>query len=476
MKILLINPPCGTRTIGLKNLTKIEPLNLELLGAVLKNYQDVRLVDMEVAPDDLRATLKNFHPDIVGVTSEAVHVDTAKQALRMVRLATPDCLTLVGGHQPTVWPQDFNDPVVDIVVRGEATETILEICETWQNGTQKFNAEDFNHIKGLMLRQGDQLIATEHRPLPVTLDHQPMPDRSLTKQYRSQYYYLWEKRVAAVRSSVGCSFPCTFCSPRIYTNGGFIPRSPELLLEEIEGLEEEFIYLCDDHAFHDPDRMHKLVDMILSKGIKKRYFTYARVDSIAANKELFALWARAGLQLVMSGLESLDYEALKRTGKRVEEGRDVEALDILKDLGIGMSAGFLVEDNFTAKDFQKIDDFVARHPAIILTEYTPLTPLPGTVLHRKVEADIITNDRQFFDLQHFLLPTRTPAKKLYRLMRDAYGRVVLRVFIRAGLWKPKNWSWHYIKMIKGLIKNFFALGNAHKEIDNVIKTNHQLGE
>ncbi|MCF8474031.1 MAG: B12-binding domain-containing radical SAM protein [Emcibacter sp.] len=463
MKVLLINPPCGTRTIGLKNLTKIEPLNLELLGAVLKGRHDVRLVDMEIAPKDLSRVLKDFKPDIVGVTSEVVHVDTAKRALAVARLSAPHCLTVVGGHHPTVWPKDFLDPVVDLIVRGEGTESFAEICDSRAAG-----ATTFDHIAGLMIRDGDKLVPTAPRPLPLTLDHQPMPDRSLTKQYRSQYYYLWEKRIAAVRSSVGCSFPCVFCSPRIYSKGGFISRSPELLVEEIANLEEDFIYLCDDHAFHDPERMYKFADLLLTAGIKKRYFTYARVDSIVANKELFTLWARAGLQLVMSGIESLDYEALKRTGKRVEQGLDVEALNILKDIGIGMSAGFLVEDNFTQKDFAAIDNFAKQHPAIILTEYTPLTPLPGTQLHKKVEDDIVTRDGQFYDLQHFLLPTRTPTKDLYRMMRNAYGKVVIRAFMRVGLWRPKNWSWHYFKMIKGLIRNFFALGNAHIVIEKAI--------
>jgi len=467
MKVLLINPPCGVRTIGLKNLTKIEPLNLELLGATIKGRHEVRLVDMEVAPQDLSRILVDYKPDIVGVTSEVVHVETAKQALAVVRLSAPYCLTVVGGHHPTVWPGDFLDPLIDLIVQGEGTESFAEICDARASG-----ATSFTHIAGLMIRDGDHLVPTAPRPLPLTLDHQPMPDRSLTRRYRSRYYYLWEKNVAAVRSSVGCSFPCVFCSPRIYSNGGFIARSPELLVEEISGLKEDFIYLCDDHAFHNPERMRRLGEMLLSAGIKKRYFTYARVDSIVENRELFALWARVGLQLVMSGLESLDYEALKRTGKRVEEGQGVEALDILRDVGIGMSAGFLVEDNFTKKDFARIDTFVKQHPAIILTEYTPLTPLPGTVLYRKVKDDILLEDRQFYDLQHFLMPTGTPTKKLYRLMRNAYGRVVLRAIMRVGLWRPKNWSWHYVKMLRGLVRNFFALGRA----DTVMKKAIEVGQ
>lgn len=456
MKVLLINPPCGVRTIGLKNIAKIEPLNLELLGAVIGNRHEVRLVDMEVAPKDLDHTLREFIPDIVGVTSEVVHVDTAKRALARARLAAPDCVTVVGGHHPTIWPQDFLDPVVDLVVQGEGTETFAEICDTVAAG-----CSDYHHIAGLMIRRDDVLVPTKPRPLPRTLDHQPMPDRTLTRRYRSKYFYLWERRIAAVRSSVGCSFPCIFCSCRVYSHGGFISRSPQLLLDEIKTLEEDFIYLCDDHAFHDPMRMWELGEMLLSAGIKKRYFTYARVDSIVENRDLFALWARAGLQLVMSGLESLDYEALKRTGKKIEKGLDEEALAILDELGIGMSAGFLVEPHFEQKDFRAIDDYVKKHPAIILTEFTPLTPLPGTPLYRKVEKDLVSGDRQLYDLQHFLLPTQTPPRRLYALMQQAYSRVVRRAIGRLGLWKPQNWSWHYIRMFHGLMRNYKALGQAH---------------
>ena len=86
MRILLVNPPCGPRTIGLKNIAKIEPLGLELVGAGVSREHEVVLVDMEVAPGDLAATLREFTPDVVGVTSEIVHVETALAALREVVL------------------------------------------------------------------------------------------------------------------------------------------------------------------------------------------------------------------------------------------------------------------------------------------------------------------------------------------------------------------------------------------------------
>jgi len=60
MNVLLINPPCGPRTVGLRHIARIEPLNLELLGAAVSGECDVRVVDMEVAPGDLERVLAEF--------------------------------------------------------------------------------------------------------------------------------------------------------------------------------------------------------------------------------------------------------------------------------------------------------------------------------------------------------------------------------------------------------------------------------
>lgn len=85
LNILLINPPCGPRTIGLRNIARIEPLGLEMIGAGVSADHEVRLVDMEVRPADLAEMLQDFRPDVVGITSEIVHVETALAALREVR-------------------------------------------------------------------------------------------------------------------------------------------------------------------------------------------------------------------------------------------------------------------------------------------------------------------------------------------------------------------------------------------------------
>ncbi len=460
MRILLINPPCGPRTLGLNRLACIEPLGLELVGAGVSRQHEVRLVDMMVRPDDLHQTLRTFRPDVAGVTSEIVRVQTALDALRTVRRHVPGCLTVVGGHQATLCPEDFADPVVDLVVLGEGVETFAEICAVRAAGGQRYD-----HIPGLRLRTRDGWLTTPPRPLPLTLDHQPAPDRSLTARYRRHYFYLFEPAVAAVRTSVGCSFPCTFCSCRVYSHRQFIPRSPQQVFAEIRDLEEDFVMFCDDHSFHNPEQMRVLGELLLAAEVRKRYFAYSRVDCVVENRELFALWARVGLTLVMTGLEALDEETLRRTGKRTEQEQNEKAIRILEELGIGVSAGFLVHPEFREADFDAIDRYLESRPAILLAEFTPLTPLPGTPLHRSVRERLLTEDRQLYDLQHFLLPTTLPPSRLYRRMLQSYSQVILRLIRKLRLWRPQVLlSRHLLRVGLGLVRNTWAYSRAHRDV------------
>src|SRR3990172_8967316 len=68
MRILLVSPPSGDLTIGLKHLSKVEPLGLEIIGASVPEHQ-VELLDMEL-DTDLPGALQRFQPDIVGASAQ----------------------------------------------------------------------------------------------------------------------------------------------------------------------------------------------------------------------------------------------------------------------------------------------------------------------------------------------------------------------------------------------------------------------
>jgi hypothetical protein len=78
MRILLVSPPSGELTIGLKHLAKVEPLGLEIIGAAVSSDHQVELLDMEL-DTDLIGALQRFQPDLVGASAQIVQTYSAKR-------------------------------------------------------------------------------------------------------------------------------------------------------------------------------------------------------------------------------------------------------------------------------------------------------------------------------------------------------------------------------------------------------------
>ena len=460
MKILLVSPPSGDLTIGLKYLSKVEPLGLEIIGAAVPDHQ-VELLDMEI-DTDLAGALQRFQPDVVGASAQVVQTYTAKQVFKTAKAFNPKILTVLGGHHATLRPQEFNVPYIDAVVLGEGTIAFQEIIERHRQG------RDFDDVDGLALPGNGQMRFTKPRPIPTTLDHQGLPNRELTAKYRSQYFYLHESPVASIQTSLGCPYSCSFCSCQKFTRRRFIPRSLEMVVEDLSRIEPEFVIFCDDHSFTDVARMERLHDLIAERGIKKRYFAYTRADSVVQHPETFKRWANIGLQVVMTGLEAIDDTSIDAVDKGTSAAINEQAVEILGNCGIGISAGFLVTPDFKEEDFKRINDYVNARPNIVLTELTPLTPLPGTDLHAEQEGadNIVSEHRELYDLAHFVIPTELPLHKMYGLIQKYYIRVILRAVKRLKLYHPRYvFKRHMPRLLWGLFRTAVALGNAHKTID-----------
>ena len=124
MNILLIWPNSRNEVLGWGDLGAIaEPLALEYLAAGVKqDGHSVRVLDLRLHPDALVSMLRDFRPDIVGVTAFSMHVLTALAICARVKSELPDCCTVIGGHHATFLPEDFFQPQIDLVVSGEGVE------------------------------------------------------------------------------------------------------------------------------------------------------------------------------------------------------------------------------------------------------------------------------------------------------------------------------------------------------------------
>jgi radical SAM superfamily enzyme YgiQ (UPF0313 family) len=192
-------------------------------------------------------------------------------------------------------------------------------------------------------------------------------------------------------------------------------RQPEKVVEELEGLDEEYVFFADDESLVDARRMWRLAELIRGAGLRKRYFLYGRSDTIARNRDLMELWREIGLERVFVGLESFRDEDLDDIQKGSTLADNKKAVGILQDLGIEIYASLMVRPEYGKEDFAALAQY-CRDLDLCFATFAVLTPLPGTDFYEEVQDRMITHDYDLFDFLHTLLPTELPLKDFYAEM------------------------------------------------------------
>ncbi len=409
MKILLIEPAKAPVTLAGEDVFLFEPLALEYVGAAVAQDHDVRILDQRL-DKDVRGTLESFRPEIVGITSYTVHVNCVKRLFEQIKGWNPDVLTVVGGHHATVAPEDFLSPSIDLIVRGDGVAAFREIVKRFERG------EDFEGIPGVARTDADEPPLSE-------LDDLPFPDRSLTAQYRKEYYSEYMKPLASIRTSKGCPYRCSFCALWKIAGGRYLKRRPEKIVEELAGIEEEYVFFADDESLVDVERMKRLALLIGEAGIRKRYFLYGRSDTIRRHPELLAMWKEVGLERVFVGFEFFRDADLDLIRKGSTTDDNIKAAKVLHDLGIDIYASFIIRPEFGREDFEACRRY-CRELGLSFATFSVLTPLPGTDFYDEVEDRMIVRDHEYFDFIHTILPTALPLKEFYRQYHRLYMKAI----------------------------------------------------
>lgn len=415
MKILLIEPTKAPLTIGGEDVFIYEPLALEYIAAGVSADHDVRILDLRLEKD-LERMFKDFSPDVVGITSYTVHVNTVKKLFEMIKGWDRRVLTVVGGHHATMVPEDFLSPFIDIIVMGEGVFPFKEIIARFER------KEGFDGVAGVAIKKEDRLIKTPSSNT-TNLDAFLFPDRRLTATYRKDYYSEWMKPLASMRTSKGCPYRCRFCAQWKLTEGRYLKREPERVVEELAGVEEPYVFFADDESLVDSQRMKNLAKLIKDAGIKKQYFLYGRSDTIVRNPELLEMWRKVGLERVFVGFEFLKDEDLNYIRKSSTTNDNEKAIKILQDLDIEIYASFILRQEFNKSDFRAIRDY-CRDLRLSLVSFAVLTPLPGTDLYEEVKARLLTHNYDYFDFIHTLLPTVLPLKEFYEEYYQLYKKAI----------------------------------------------------
>jgi radical SAM superfamily enzyme YgiQ (UPF0313 family) len=411
MRILLIQPDFQSSLAGFRRAAMPEPLGLEMLAAVADEH-DVRILDMRL-DGDLESAVDSFAPEFVGVTALTPEVYAAQDILRRVKDLDADVFTIVGGHHATLLPGDFALPTVDAILPGEGELILPPLLK------ELIGRRDLSRVPGLIWRNSDGTFVTNAPgSFELDMDALPLPRRDLTEQYRSEYFFLFDKPDSSVATGRGCPYRCNFCSVWKFYEGRTRQMSAERVVREVAGIDADHITFVDDNFLMNHRRENEIADRIKAEGITKRYSMECRTDSIVRHPELVAKWVDIGLYAVLLGLEGSD-RTLESVNKKNSADVNNQAIRILQDHGVIIWGAFIADPAWGVDDFQDLREYVHRHH-ITHTQFTVLTPLPGSELHTERRDELITHDYTCYDCLHSVLPTKLPRQQFYREFAKLY--------------------------------------------------------
>jgi radical SAM superfamily enzyme YgiQ (UPF0313 family) len=267
--------------------------------------------------------------------------------------------------------------------------------------------------------------------------------------------------MASMATSRGCSFDCNFCAIWEFYERRTRYLSAEAICDQLEQIEEPFVFFLDDNFLSKKARLEALASEIKRRGIKKYWGTQGRTDFIADNPDTMRRLRDAGLIMVLSGYESNDEDALDALLKRNTVDKNKRAAVLMRELGIISTGIFMIRPEFDEADFDTLYGHI-NELGVAMPLVTVYTPLPGTQLYRERKDDLLTQDSRLFDLLHSVLPTKLPRQRFYEKLAE-YNQAVWPSFER-GTWAAiRRRPGFFFKARRGVLR-FIDKANNYRRI------------
>src|SRR6266568_1155578 len=424
MKLLFVHPgPLLYTNVFLR----LEPLGLELVAeAARRAGHAARLVDLQVESHaDYHRMLAEWQPDFIAFSCNYLAnvpeiVDLAKET----KAVLPSVFICVGGHSASFTAQailEHGEGAIDCVLKGEGEPGIVKLLEAVA-GDRSAIAK----VPGAVTAEGEG-------PRPGFVEHLDdiRPARDLVRKRRKYFIGVLDP-CASIEFSRGCPWDCSFCSAWTFYGRSYRLVSPQRAVEDLASIRQPGIFIVDDVAFVHERHGMEIGEAIARAGIRKQYYLETRGDVLLRNKDAFRLWKQLGLKTMFLGLEAIDEEGLKKYRKRVSLGRNFEAVEFARSLGVNVAINLIADPDWDHERFRIVRDWCLEMPDVINISVN--TPYPGTESWITDGRRLETRDYRLFDIQHAVLPTRLPLAEFYRELVTTQRAIYSRHLDWRQLW------------------------------------------
>jgi radical SAM superfamily enzyme YgiQ (UPF0313 family) len=327
-------------------------------GAVLQAGHQVATYETLFAADlggELIARIKDFQPDVVGVSIRLVfgdvqdgsallgtrHIDLrprVKEIVKIIRQNTSACIVL-GGPGFTYYAADWLDYLaVDYGICGEGEEAFPLFLKRLAGG------EDIYSVPGCVFRK-DGRIQSVPSLWVKNLDEMALPAYDLFDLEKYADY----KITPAIFTKRGCAFSCTYCPYSKLEGKRYRLKSPERVLAVIRHIlahwaldtPDQRIMFCDNN-FNVPRRHAEAICRALRAAHLDFKWGTGDLKPIGVTDDFCALMKDSGCFYLNLAIESASDTMLQRMKRGYTVRQVRESLEVLSRSGIPFGASLML--------------------------------------------------------------------------------------------------------------------------------------
>ena len=492
--ITLINTPQIKKIAGLSMNWPAPPMGLAYISAALRRAGHVPTVIDAVGEgiDDVRPGAREDFL-VQGLTADAIleriPADTrmvgvsvnfssqwlvTRPLLAAIRERRPDVTIVAGGEHFSATPEySLKSGLVDVCVLGEGEETAVGLAERFATG------RDFADLKGVAYLRDGEYVSNGLPARQKKIDDIPWPDWEsfpVRAYLDSQQSHIgtYAGRTMPVLGSRGCPYACTFCSNEFMWTTRWIPRSPVLVVDEMEAYVRAYgvenFDFWDLTAFVKKSWILEFCDALIARRLGVSWQLPVGTRSEVVDDQVARAIYASGCRYVNFAPESGSEEMLKKVKKKISlpHLREAVKVAVRNDLRVGcfLVLGFPEDNEATMAETRGLVRDLAR---LGCSDITPnkFIPYPGSPLFKELQrtGKLDMDDEFFGNILDFYKETRRsycdamPARRIYVHM----WRMIVTFY---------GWSflYHPLRMLRDLAGGLFTA----RENTKFVKLFHEV--
>ncbi len=275
--------------------------------------------------------------DVVCMPVFAPAMTKVRKLAKEIRKRQPDLPIVMGGPHVCYFPETVVD-ICDYAVRCEGDEILPELLRRLAGDGEPRELDGISYIAD------DGAVINNPEPPPPAIPS-TIPDLNLIEGFDGATQGIlgdWNV-INTLQTSRGCKYRCKFCPTRRLFGGSYRNRDVDAVIADIKKRREinRSFFVVDNDFCCDKKKARRLLERLIAEDLDVGFTIFERHE-IGRDEEMLDLLHRAGVEVIIVGVESLLDESLASFDKKQKRDEVLRSIQSIRDHGIHVLSTFVI--------------------------------------------------------------------------------------------------------------------------------------